>query len=77
MAATKKIKRISIGGQDTLEVYDVEAAHTINGYTADKFVKAPEAPEGTEPPVTFANKAISTEEINGLFTTQASEEGGN
>ena len=77
MAATKKIKRISIGGQDALEVYDVDAAHAINGYTADKFVKAPEAPEGTEPPVTFANKAISTEEINGLFTTQASEEGGN
>ena len=34
MAATKKIKRISIGGQDTLEVYDVEAAHTVNGYDA-------------------------------------------
>lgn len=71
-----KIKQISIGGV-ARDVYDVEAAHTINGYTADKFVKAPEAPEGTEPPVTFANKAISTEEINGLFTTQASEEGGN
>lgn len=77
MAATKKIKRISIGGQDALEVYDVEAAHTINGYPATDFVKAPDAPEGTEPAVTFANKAISTEEINGLFTTQASEEGGN
>ena len=68
MAATKKIKRISIGGQDALEVYDVEAAHTVNGYDA----AAIEAQT-----VVFANKTISTEEINGLFTTQASEEGGN
>ena len=68
MAATKKIKRISIGGQDALEVYDVEAAHTVNGYDA----AAIEAQT-----VVFANKAISTAEINGLFTTQASEEGGN
>ena len=68
MAATKKIKRISIGGQDALEVYDVEAAHTVNGYDA----AAIEAQT-----VVFANKAISTEEINGLFTAQASEEGGN
>ena len=68
MAATKKIKRISIGGQDALEVYDVEAAHTVNGYDSTDI----EAQT-----VTFANKAISTEEINGLFTTQASEEGGN
>ena len=68
MAATKKIKRISIGGQDALEVYDVAAAHTINGYDA----AAIEAQT-----VVFANKAISTEEINGLFTTQASEKGGN
>ena len=71
-----KIKQISIGGV-ARDVYDVEAAHTINGYTADKFVKAPEAPEGTEPPVTFANKAISTAEIEEIFTKQASTEGGN
>lgn len=68
MAATKKIKRISISGQDALEVYDVEAAHTINGYDS----KAIEAQT-----VTFANKAISTEEIEKIFTTQASTEGGN
>ena len=68
MAATKKIKRISIGGQDALEVYDIEAAHTVNGYNSTDI----EAQT-----VVFANKAISTEEINGLFTTQASEEGGN
>ena len=68
MAATKKIKRISIGGQDALEVYDVDAAHTVNRYDATDI----EAQT-----VAFANKAISTEEINGLFTTQASEEGGN
>ena len=68
MAETKKIKRISIGGQDALEVYDIEAAHTVNGYNSTDI----EAQT-----VTFANKAISTEEINGLFTTQASEEGGN
>ena len=68
MAETKKIKRISIGGQDALEVYDIEAAHTVNGYnSADIEAQT----------VTFANKAISTEEINGLFTTQASVEGGN
>lgn len=73
----KKIKKISIGGEAALEVYDVEAAHTINGYPATDFVKAPDAPEGTEPAVTFANKAISTEEINGLFITQANTEGGN
>lgn len=71
-----KIKQISIGGV-ARDVYDVEAAHTINGYPATDFVKAPDAPEEAEPPVTFANKAISTEEINGLFTTQASTEGGN
>ncbi len=71
-----KIKKISIGGV-ARDVYDVEAAHTINGYPATDFVKAPDAPEEAEPPVTFANKAISTEEINGLFTTQASEKGGN
>ena len=68
MAETKKIKRISIGGQDALEVYDIEAAHTVNGYNSTDI----EAQT-----VTFANKAISTEEINGLFTTQASEKGGN
>ena len=71
-----KIKQISIGGV-ARDVYDVEAAHTINGYPATYFVKAPDAPEGTEPAVTFANKAISTEEINGLFITQANTEGGN
>lgn len=71
-----KIRQISIGGV-ARDVYDAEAAHTINGYTADKFVKAKDAPEGTEPPVTFANKAISTEEIEKIFTTQASTEGGN
>ena len=71
-----KIKKISIGGV-ARDVYDVEAAHTINGYPATDFVKAPDAPEEAEPPVTFDTKAISTEEINGLFTTQASENGGN
>lgn len=64
----KKIKKISIGGQDALEVYDIEAAHTVNGYNSTDI----EAQT-----VTFANKAISTEEINGLFTAQASTEGGN
>ena len=69
MAETnKKIKRISIGGEAALEVYDIEAAHTINGYDATTI----EAQT-----VMFANKAISTEEINGLFTPQASEKGGN
>lgn len=63
-----KIKKISIGGQDALEVYDVEAAHTINGFTA-KDIEAQT--------VTFANKAISNDEINKIFTTQASTEGGN
>lgn len=67
MAGTKKIKRISIGGQDALEVYDVAAAHTINGYDAA-------AVESQS--VVFANKAISTEEINSLFAAQASEEEG-
>ena len=61
-----KIKQISIGGV-ARDVYDVEAAHTVNGYNSTDI----EAQT-----VTFANKAISTEEINGLFTTQASEEGG-
>ena len=68
MAETKKIKRISIGGQDALEVYDIEAAHTVNGYDA----AAIEAQT-----VVFANKAISSDEINAIFTTQASTEGGN
>ena len=67
MAEIKKIKKISIGGV-ARDVYDVEAAHTVNGYNSTDI----EAQT-----VTFANKAISTEEINGLFTTQASEEGGN
>lgn len=69
-----KIKKISIGGQDALEVYDVEAAHTINGYPAKDFVVVGDA---AEPAVTFANKAISTAEIEKIFTTQASTEGGN
>lgn len=64
----KKIKKISIGGEAALEVYDIEAAHTVNGYNSTDI----EAQT-----VTFANKAISTEEINGLFTPQASEKGGN
>ena len=68
MAETKKIKRISIGGQDALDVYDVAAAHTISGYDAT----AVEAQT-----VLFANKTISAEEINSLFTQQASVEGGN
>ena len=63
-----KIRKIKIGKQEALEVYDVDAAHTINGFTA-KDIEAQT--------VTFANKAISTEEINGLFPTQASTEGGN
>ena len=64
----KKIKKISIGGEAALEVYDIEAAHTVNGYNSTDIETQI---------VTFANKAISTEEINGLFTTQASEKGGN
>ena len=62
-----KIKKISIGGVER-DVYDAEAAETINGYNSTDI----EAQT-----VTFANKAISTEEINSLFTTQASVEGGN
>ena len=68
MAETKKIKRISIGGQDALEVYDVAAAHTINGFTA-KDIEAQT--------VTFANTAISKAEIEEIFKKQASTEGGN
>lgn len=58
-----KIKKISIGGV-ARDVYDVEAAHTINGYL-NKDIE--------NQTVAFANKAISTEEINSLFTAQASE----
>ena len=64
----KKIKQIKIGNQEALEVYDVEAAHTINGFTA-KDIEAQT--------VTFANRAISTEEIEKIFTTQASTGEGN
>ena len=63
-----KIKKISIGGQDALEVYDVEAAHTINGYL-NKDIE--------NQTVTFANTAISAAEIEEIFKTQASTEGGN
>ena len=62
-----KIKKISIGGV-ARDVYDVEAAHTINGYDS----KAIEAQT-----VTFANTAISKAEIEEIFTKQASTEGGN
>ena len=67
MAETKKIKKIKFGDQP-LEVYDVDAAHTINGYDS----KAIEAQT-----VTFANTAISKAEIEEIFTKQASTEGGN
>ena len=64
----KKIKQIKIGNQEPLEVYDVEAVHTINGYAS----KAIEAQT-----VMFANLPISKAEIEEIFTTQASTEGGN
>ena len=67
MAETKKIKKIKFGDQP-LEVYDVDAAHTINGFPA-KDIEAQT--------VTFANKAISNDEIKAIFTPQASTEGGN
>ena len=63
-----KIRKIKIGKQEPLEVYDVDAAHTINGY-ASKDIEAQT--------VTFANTAISKAEIDEIFTTQASTEGGN
>ena len=63
-----KIRKIKIGKQEPLEVYDVDAAHTINGFTAKDIETQT---------VTFANKAISTAEIEEIFTKQASTEGGN
>ena len=67
MAETKKIKKIKFGDQP-LEVYDVDAAHTINGFTA-KDIEAQT--------VTFANTPIPTKDIEEIFKKQASTEGGN
>ena len=50
-----KIKKIKLGDDDPREVYDIEAAHSINGYTNTQ-VEAQT--------ITFANVPISTAEID-------------
>lgn len=58
-----KIKKISIG-DNTLDVCDAEATHTINGYSsADVEAQT----------VTFANEPITKEEIIALFTAKEGE----
>jgi hypothetical protein len=49
-----KIKKIKLGNEEPKEVYDVEAAHSINGYTNAQ-VEAQN--------ITFANVPISEAEI--------------
>ena len=51
----KKIKKIKLGTEEPREVYDVEAAHSINGYTNAQ-VEAQS--------ITFANVPISEAEID-------------
>jgi hypothetical protein len=67
MADTKYIKKIKMpinGNATDLQVKDIEAVSSINGYTVDATGKVVDA-EGTE--VLFANEPISTDTIDDLL----------
>lgn len=64
MADKKYIKKIKLGTTDALQIKDVEAVSSINGYTVDNTGKVVDA-DGNE--VLFANERISEDTINGLF----------
>lgn len=67
MADTKYIKKIKmpINGTNTdLQVKDIEAVSSINGYTVDNAGKVVDA-EGNE--VLFANEPITDTELKNLF----------
>lgn len=67
MADTKYIKKIKmpINGTTTdLQVKDIEAVSSINGYTVDNAGKVVDA-EGNE--VLFANEPITDTELKNLF----------
>lgn len=67
MADTKYIKKIKmpINGTNTdLQVKDIEAVSSINGYTVDNTGKVVDA-EGNE--VLFANEPITDTELKNLF----------
>jgi hypothetical protein len=67
MADTKYIKKIKMpinGNATDLQVKDIEAVSSINGYTVDTTGKVVDD-EGNE--VQFANEPITNAEIEGLL----------
>jgi hypothetical protein len=67
MADTKYIKKIKMpinGNATDLQVKDIEAVSSINGYTVDNTGKVVDD-EGNE--VQFANEPITNAEIEGLL----------
>lgn len=67
MADTKYVKKINMpidGVTTELQVKDVEAVSSINGYTVDETGKVVDA-NGNE--VKFANERITEAEIENLF----------
>ena len=67
MADTKYIKKIKMpikGTNTDLQVKDIEAVSSINGYTVDNAGKVVDA-EGNE--VLFANEPITDTELKNLF----------
>lgn len=60
----KYIKKIKLGTEEALQVKDVEAVSSINGYTVDTTGKVVDG-EGKE--VKFANEPITTNEIDNLL----------
>ncbi len=62
--ANKKIKKIDISGTQ-YDLRDATAIQTINGYELPKI-----QPISGEPEITFANKAITTAEIDSLLNAQ-------
>ena len=67
MATDKKyIKRIKLGTTEELQVKDIEAVSSINGYTVDPTTGKVVDAEQNE--VFFANEPITTATIDGLLS---------
>lgn len=60
----KYIKKIKLGTEEALQIKDVEAVSSINGYTVDTTGKVV---DGSGNEVKFANEPITDAEIDNLL----------
>lgn len=62
----KYIKKIKLGTGDALQIKDVEAVSSINGYTVDDTGSVVDDDNNE---ITFANKPITSTEIDEILST--------